>query len=214
MKIIKYIFPVVLFIFLVAYPIAAQTAMTQTAIAQTESKKLSINIVAELSVADPSKAVQALADYCESAGGYYIKKSDHGISLRLPAGMSGNVEDILKANGILIRYNINTTDIGNEHLVLVKQLDSRKKLLSDYDKLIASSRFSSTLTLERELMTVVTEMENLKGRINKMDNEYKFLKLDIKFFSEEVRRNTPVRSSFDWINRINFYKFVGGNYAE
>jgi len=207
MKITKYIFLVVLFI--ITFLVVAQTAM-----AQTESKKLSINIVAELSVADPSKAVQALADYCESAGGYYIKKSDYGISLRLPAGMSNKVEDILKANGTLIRYNINTTDVGNEHLVLTKQLDSRKKLLSDYDKLIASSGFSSTLTLERELMTVVTEMENLKGRINKMDNEYKFLKLDIKFFSEEARRNVSVRSSFDWINRINFYKFVGGYYAE
>jgi len=209
MKINKFIFLIVLFIFLIIFPIVAQTA-----VAQTDSKKLSINIVAELSVVDPSKTVHVLADYCESVGGYYIKKSDHGISLRLPAGMSNKVEDILKANGTLIRYNINTTDIGNEHLVLTKQLDSRRKLLSDYDKLIASSQFSSTLTLERELMTVVSEMENLKGRINKMENEYKFLKLDIKFFSEDVSRDVSARSSFDWINRINFYKFIGGNYAE
>ena len=206
MKNIKYIFLVSVFIFLINFQGVAQSA------AQADSKKLSVNIVAELSVADPSKTVEAFAVYCESVGGYYIKKSDYGISLRLPAKMSDKVEDILKENGTLIKYNINTNDVGNEYLVLQKQLESRRKLLSDYNKLVASSNFSSTLTLEKEIMTVVSEMESLKGRINKMDNEYKFIKLEIKFFSEEIRRPVVGKSSFDWINRINFYSFAGGYY--
>ena len=205
MKIIKYIFFIVIFIFLFNFPGAAQTA----------SKKLSINIFAELSVADPAKTVQAFADYCESVGGYYIRKSDSGISLRLPAGMQSKVEDLLKENGTLIRYNINTEDIENEYLVIQKQLDSRRRLLADYNRLIASANFSSTLTLEKELMTVVSEMENLRGKINKMDNEYQFLRLDIRFFSEETRRPPSASSSsFDWINRINFYNFIGGFYGK
>ena len=208
MKITKYIFFIAIFIFLIASHGSAQTA-------QTVTKKLSINIYAELSVADPVKTAQSFADFSESVGGYYIKKSDYGISLRLPAGMVGKAEDILKENGTLIKYNINTIDIENEYLVAQKQLDSRKNLLVDYHRLIASASFSSTLSLEKELMTVVTEMENLKGRINKMDNEYKFIKLDIKFFSEENKRPPVARwSSFDWINRINFYNFTGGYYAK
>ncbi len=201
---IKNIFFITIFLFLIIFP----------SIAQTTSEKLSVNIFAELSVTDTVKSGQILSDYCESVGGYYTKKSDYGVSLRLPVKMKSKVEDILKKNGTLIKYNINSADIGNEYLVIQKQLESRKNLLEDYNKLIASSNFTSTLTLEKELMTLVGEMENLKGRINKMDNEYKFLKIDIKFFSEETRHPLSKHSSFDWINRINFYSFIGGYYAE
>ncbi|MCL2793298.1 MAG: DUF4349 domain-containing protein [Spirochaetaceae bacterium] len=216
MKILKYIFSVLVFMFLINFQGLAQTT-AQTTSAQAAPPKLSINIFAELSVADSGRAVQIFADYSDSVGGFYIRKTNNSISLRLPAseGAVGKIENILKENGTLIRYNINTNDIGNEYLVLQRQLDSRRRLLSEYNRLMTSAAFSSTLTLERELMTVIAEMENLQGRINRMDNEYRFLRLDINFFSEEARR-PPVarRSSFDWINRINFFNFVGGHYAE
>ena len=196
-----------IFIFLVSFRITAQTG--------EDNRKLSINIFAELSVTDPGRSVQIFADYCDSVGGYYIRKTNNSISLRLPAEKLNNIEDLLKNNGTLVRYNINANDIGSEYLVLQRQLDSRKRLFDEYNRLMASAAFSSTLTLERELMTVINEMENLQGRINRMDNEYKFLGLDISFFSEEIKRPLAARSSsFGWINRINFHTFAGRHYAE
>jgi len=207
MKTRKYILFIIIFIFLISFQSAAQTS--------EEDRKLSISIFAELSVTDPGRAVQIFADYCDYVGGYYIRKTNNSISLRLPAEVLNNIEDILKQSGTLIRYNINANDIGNEYLVLQRQLDSRKRLLDEYNRLMASAGFSSTLTLERELMTVINEMENLQGRINRMDNEYKFLRLDISFFSEEIKQPLVARrSSFGWINRINFHTFVGRHYAE
>ena len=174
MKIFKYFISIIVFIFLINSPSAAQTisgtTQEQSGAEQAASKKLSVNIVAELSVTDPSKTSDAFSDYSEAAGGYYLKKTDYGISLRLPIGMLNKVEELLKEKGTLTRYNINTSDIENEYLVAIKQLDARRKLLNDYNNLIATAKFSSTLALEKELMTVVSEMENLRGKINKMEN--------------------------------------------
>gem|GEM_PF-2567631 len=205
-KIAKSVFLVLVFMFLIGVNIIAANA-------QTASKKLSVSIFAELSVTDPSRTAQALADFSESVGGYYIRKSNRGVSLRLPAEMRNRVEDILRKNGILLRYNVNSSDITKELLVLRRQLESRKRLLAEYNRLIATAGFSSTLALERELMTVVSEMENLRGRINRMENDYQFLRLDINFFSDEPARPVMRRSYFNWINRMGFYNFVGGRYA-
>jgi hypothetical protein len=178
--------------------------------AENNAEKISIQITAKLAVADVIKAGDFFCEYCEKAGGYYITKSDNGVSIRLPVAYNEKIESLLAENSILLEYSVNSVDIGSDYLTAVKQLNAREKLLLQYNNLAASADFSSTLSLERELMSVLREIESLKGRINKMENDYKFIKLDILFFSDNNKPPVKRISSFEWINSIDFYKFAAG----
>ncbi len=180
--------------------------------AENGPEKLSVTITAELVVSDPEKAGQEIIDFCESGGGYYIRRSDYGVSLRYPAAAKDKIEEKVKKSGILLSYNVASADIEGEYLVLEKQLGSRENLMGEYRKLIDSSDLSSTISLERELMSLLNEMERIRGRLKMMENEYRYLKLDISFSSEDNARPEKGDSSFGWINRIDFYRFTGGGY--
>jgi len=178
--------------------------------------KLAVSIFAEIAVSNPEKSGENLIDFCEASGGYYIKKTDSSVYLRCPAEQKDNIQQLLKKSGKIIRYNINTADTGTDYLVLARQLKSREKLLNEYKQLLDSSGFASTLSLERELMKLVSEIEDLKGQLLKMENEYRFIKLEVNYFSMDYGRPERGESVFDWINRIDFYSFydAGGYYDE
>ena len=178
------------------------------------SLKLAVTVTAEITVSNPEKSGRELIDFCEASGGYYTRKTDLSVYLRCPAGLQDTIQQLLKKSGTIIRYSINTADTGTDYLVLDRQLKSREKLLNEYKQLLDSSGFAGTLSLERELMKLVSEIEEIKGRLLKMENEYRFMKLEVNYFSMDYGRPERGESVFDWINRIDFYSFydAGGRY--
>ncbi|MDX9801865.1 MAG: DUF4349 domain-containing protein [Spirochaetia bacterium] len=175
-------------------------------------EKLTFYISSSIAVSNPQKSGDEITAFCESGGGYYTRKSDYMVSLRYPLPYKEKMEEIVRKRGTVLSWNVNTQDKSTEYAVLVNQLKSRKNLLSEYMRLIESSGFSGTLSLEKELINLVTEMEQLKGRIRKMENDFTYIQLDLDFVSEESSRPEKQISSFSWINRIDFYDFMGGAY--
>ncbi len=181
---------------------------------EIENKKLTFYISSSLAVSNPQESGDEIAAFCEAGGGYYTRKSDYGVSLRYPHSCKDMMEKMIRKSGIVLSWNVSTQDAGTEYNVLVNQLKSREKLLSEYMRLIESSGFSGTLSLERELTSLVTEMESLKGRIRKMEHDFAYIYLDLDFSSEDNPEPEKKESSFPWINRIDFYDFAGSGYYD
>jgi len=181
---------------------------------EIENKKLTFHISSSLAVSNPRESGDEIASLCESGGGYYTRKSDYGVSLRYPHSCKDMMEEMIRKSGIVLSWNVSTQDAGTEYYALVNQLKSREKLFSEYMRLIESSGFSGTLSLERELTSLVTEMESFKGRIRKMEHDFAYIYLDLDFSSEDNPEPVKKESSFPWINRIDFYDFALSGYYD
>lgn len=184
------------------------------AAAEESKERIAFSVSAVLSVVDPDKTGQELAGICEKSGGYYTRISGYQVSLRFPSAMRDKLASVLRDNGILVDYSVNSSDINQEFLAAVKQLEAREKLLLEYRRLIGSSNLSGTLSLERELTALFNEIEALKGRIRMFENRLDYLEAEISFYSEENPLPPAGESPFGWINRIDFYSFTGGYHGE
>ena len=176
--------------------------------AENSSEMLSVTITAEVAVSDPSYSGAGLARFSESSGGYYTRRSDYQTVVRIPVSAESEITGFLEKKGTVIAFKVNTRDIATDYLSAVKQLESRENLLAEYRRLFASADLSSTLTLERELTLLLNEIESLKGRIRKMENDSAFLTLDVSFYTEDYIRPPVTPSSFEWINSVDFHDFI------
>ena len=176
--------------------------------AENSSEMLSVTITAEVAVSDPYYSGAGLARFSESSGGYYTRRSDYQTVVRIPASEEKEIAGFLEKKGTVMAYSVNTVDITTDYLSAVKQLGSRENLLAEYRRLFASADLSSTLTLERELTLLLNEIESLKGRIRKMENDSAFLTLDVSFYTEDYIRPPVTPSSFEWINSVDFHDFI------
>ena len=65
-----------------------------------------------------------------------------------------------------------------------------------------------TLAIEKEIMQLLTEIEQLKGRLRKLtvDRNYALAQVNLQILGQSLPTDIP--SSFGWINTIDFYTFV------
>lgn len=177
---------------------------------RSEGGMIFLSIVAELSVTDTEKTVLDIIAFGENNRGYYTRKTDKSIELRIPFLEKDKLQKLLEEKGYIITYNVTTKDLTEEYEVIKRKIASREKLLSQYKALTSSANFSSALSLEREMSFLLTETENFKGQRRRMENDGENLKLNLYFYSQSSGRPQKGDSVFPWINSIDFYTFMTG----
>ena len=159
---------------------------------------------ADLIVTDRKSAAEKFVEWAESNGGYYLRYSDSGVILRIADYNDEEINTLLRKSGEIISYTFNSENPEKEISIIKGRIDARDKLLSDYYSLLNNSDFKSTLALEKEISSVLREIEQLKGRLKKLEHDKKYAYAEINFFSEEISPGNEI-SSFDWINSVDFY---------
>ena len=165
---------------------------------------LNITAVAD----DAEKQGREIVDFAEAAGGYYLRLSDYDVSIRIPQKSLNSFEEFLKKSTSIIEYNIRTDDLKNDYLILKKQVSAREKMLSDLMGMINNADLKNTLGLEKEIMSLLYEIEAIKGRIRMIEAEASLARIDIYFSSDSFERPVKTESAFSWINNVDFYTFI------
>jgi uncharacterized protein DUF4349 len=165
---------------------------------------LHINLTAELLVDDTEEAGRIFTAWAEEKNGYFLKYSNTGVVLRIPKFNSSDLDILMKNNGEIVYYSYNSENLDDQITTLKGQLFSREKLLSDFYSLLGKSDFKSTLSLEREMSSLLREIEGLKGRIKRYEHDKIYALIDIRFYSDQQYTESEI-SSFDWINSIDFH---------
>ncbi len=162
------------------------------------------HINADIIVTDKKAAADHFVNWAESRGGYYVRYSDSGVVIWIPDFSDEVISSLLSSQGDVINYSFNADSLEKEITDIKTRISVRKKLLSDYYSLFENTDFRSTLSLEREISSVLYEVEQLQGRLNKLSHDIRYTLLEINFYTDELNPGTDI-SSFDWINSIDFF---------
>lgn len=160
-------------------------------------------------VTDPDKAADALVNWSEEIGGYYLSNATKKIVLRLPAEKVKLLNDMLA--GIaekIVDISFQAADLKEEKLRLQSGIKSRQEILDRNLEFLDRADVEGTLAIEEEVIVLMREIESLKGRLNKINASCRFAHVDINLDFQKTTIRRDVQSSFDWINSMNFYHLI------
>jgi hypothetical protein len=172
---------------------------------------LSHGISAVILVADPEHAADALTMWVEEEGGYYLHRSKERVTLRIPYQKIGNLRSYIESIAEeVVSIELEAHDLREDILRLRSGLEAREEILTKNLGYIDRTDVKGTLAIEAEIRMLVEEIENHKGRLQKLETDRLFALGEIKLSFKEQTIPKDIPSSFEWINTIDFYRFIKG----
>lgn len=162
-------------------------------------------------VGDAETAVDAVAGWAVSAGGYFLVKSDSSVVIRFPYTMVTDFIALFEQTAErIIELNPTAVDMREEIRSLTTGIAAREEVLSRNLEYIDRTDVEGLLSIEREVLRLLTEIENMKGRLRKLEVNRRLALARVDFRIEEAQLPEDIPSSFPWINSIDFYDFAAG----
>jgi len=166
-------------------------------------------VQASLLVSDVERTGDAIEAWTGEEGGYLLLKSNEQVIVRFPYDKVGGFRDFLrKVSEAVIEVSLQAVDLRESILGIQSGIQSREEILQKNLSFIDQADVSGTLAIEREIMQLLSEIENLKGRLRKLTVDRAFARADVSLRFMERSLPTDIPSSFGWINSIDFYEFM------
>lgn len=167
------------------------------------------NIEATVLVVDPDKAAESLELWVEQTGGYTLLKSSDRVILRLPFERIPQLRATLRElSEDILEISPQSQDLREQILEAQAKINSREEVLRQSLALLDQADVQGTLAIEKEILTLIDEIEQLKGTLQKLniDRTFSRAEISLRYLEQTLPENIP--SSFDWINSVDFYSFI------
>jgi hypothetical protein len=164
---------------------------------------------ATLLVADPDLVAERIAEWAEAAGGYFLVKSSTQVVIRFPSAKMDELREFVKTIAEeVVTLTSKATDLREQFLEIQAGIASREEMLRNTLNFLDRADIKGTLAIEKEVITLLKEVEELKGKLRKIyvDRLYALATINLNYFQQSIPQDIP--SSFEWINHIDFYKFI------
>ena len=191
-------------------------APAPSAVAQDEGEAagtgfLALEARAQLLVTDREAAAGALITWAEEQGGYFVERSLERVVLRVPADAFDELREVSRMTAEeIITYNPSAQDLRQELSAVEAAIASREENL---ERVLAfldeSDDIEGTLALEREISSLMQELESLRGRERAIRTRIAYARAEIALSAQAADIPDRVPSSFDWLNSLDLYDFIG-----
>jgi hypothetical protein len=170
-------------------------------------------IAATVLAADPEQAAERVTRWAEEKGGYYLLRSGEKAVVRFPAAEIGALRSLLEgmAEGA-IGFTPQAVDLREELLGIRSAIRSREEILARNVSYLDQANVTGTLAIEKEVLALLGEIEQLKGRLNRLEVDRRMALAEVSFRFQEQSIPTDIPSSFDWINTIDYFSFMQGGF--
>ncbi len=165
---------------------------------------------AEILVEDADETALRLESWSEESGGFVIYRSNRRFIARIPAERIDELRDALaERSERVVSYTQESRNVREELTGLEAGVSARKEILERNIELLDNADVAGTLAIEKEINSLMREIENMTGRLRMLRTELSMPRVSVSlgFRSQSIPENLP--SSFDWINTVDFYRFVG-----
>jgi hypothetical protein len=167
-----------------------------------------IIINASLIVFDPEGTQNTIVKWLRENRGYFLIKSNELLSARVPVEKVRDFTHTLEGLGVDIEKISETSeDIREAIITLSSGIKSREEILEKNLKLFNRADVEDTLGIEQELVLLLNEIEEMKGKLNKLNVDRRFAYVEIYFTFKKSALPQNVPSSFAWINTLDLYRF-------
>ena len=171
------------------------------------------DIRATLLVADVDVLGNLIAQWAEDSGGYLLLKSTDRIVVRFPYTKISSFREFLEQNAdLVVEIAPQAVDLREHLLGLQSGIRSREEILLKNLAFIDQADVTGTLDIEKEILTLLGEIEELKGKLRKLNVDRAMARAEVhlRFMEQSLPENIP--SSFSWINTVDFYSFIRGGF--
>ena len=155
-------------------------------------------------------AADAIIANAREAGGWFSNLAGDHITLRVPAAHVEPLMEYSAGLGVLTDRQISRSDRSQELSQARAKLATREEMLEQYMAVLEAASAKAVVTVEREVTRLVSEIENLKGRIRYLEDQVNYGTVTVWFQFRD--RSAPVSdgsSSFAWLNSLNLVDVVG-----
>jgi hypothetical protein len=162
-------------------------------------------------VAQRDPAAVAIIHQTETLGGYFSSLAQDRVVLRVPAAKADELLAFAPSLGLVVDRSFARTDRSFELSDLQSRLAAREAMLQQYMVVLSEASADAVLTVERQIVNLVSEMEGFKGRIRVLEHDIAMAEVTVSF--EFRDRQAPSRdgsSSFAWLNTLNLEDLVVG----
>ena len=157
-------------------------------------------------VADRFEAADDLEEWVESNGGYLLSRLEDRLILRVPSPVLDEFVDFLETVADeIIQIQQETEEISQSLLEAEAGIRSKKELFEKALTLIDQTDLSTTLEIESEILSILRDIEGLKGRYRKLLGEVALARVQVDFTLQEEKLPENLPSAFPWINVVDFY---------
>ena len=181
--------------------------LSPAAAEETGSKRQTLDAV--ILVADRFDAADKLEEWADKNDGYLISRVRDRIILRLPSTSLGEFIDFIEVLAEeIIKIQQHSKDISQNLLEAEAGIRSKEELFKQAVKLLDESDFSTTFEIESEVLSILIDIEHLKGTHRKLQGEGTLARVQIDFRLEEEKIPKSLPSAFPWINTVDFYRLM------
>jgi hypothetical protein len=174
-----------------------------------EENTLHHSVQVQILVADPEQAGDRIEGWTETQGGYLLEKSSERVVLRLPQARLPQLRAFLESlSEDLLTYAPQAEDLRQQLSEARSGLRSREDILKRNLALLDQADAAGTLAIERELLSLIEEVERLKARLAALSLDQKYARAEIALSFRESPLPKDIPSSFGWINQVSFYALV------
>ncbi len=171
------------------------------------------HIDATILVAEPDKTADQIATWAEGAGGYFLLKASARVVIRFPAGKLPDLRLFLESVADeVIEISPQAIDLREQLLRLESGIRSREEFLQQNLSYINKTDVEGTLAIETEIVQILKEIEDRKGQLRRLGVDRRLSKADIRLSFMEQSLPEDIPSSFEWINTVDFYRFLRGGF--
>ncbi len=175
-------------------------------------------IEATVLVTDPDRTADALELWTEQNGGYALLKSSDRVILRLPFEEIPQLRSKLEElSDYILELSPQSRDLREAILETQAKINSRQEVLRQTLALLDQADVKGTLAIEKEVITLIEEIEHLTATLQNLilNRTFSRAEISLRYLEQTLPENIP--SSFEWINGVDFYSFIkrglsrGGN---
>jgi len=157
-------------------------------------------------VEDRFEAADGIEAWVDRNGGYLLSRIEDRLVLRVPSKALDEFVDFLESFAEeIIQIQQKTEDISQSLLEIEAGIRSKQELFEQALVLMDQSDLSTTLEIESEILSILEDIEGLKGKLKKLQGESALARVQIDFTLEEEKLPESLPSSFPWINVVDFY---------
>ncbi|MBN1836803.1 MAG: DUF4349 domain-containing protein [Spirochaetales bacterium] len=175
-----------------------------TANSDTGSKRQTLETV--ILVEDRFETADEIEQWVEANKGYLVSRLEDRLILRVPSGtLEGFVDYLETVAAEIVQIRQETEDISQSLLEAEAGIRSKNELFQKALLLIDQTDLAATLEIESEILSILTDLEGLKGRHRKLSGEVDLARVQVDFTLREEKLPENLASSFPWINAVDFY---------
>ena len=151
-----------------------------------------------------------IIDYVKTKEGYVVTESTHSLTLRVPADKFRDVITEVKKMGEVISESFSLEDITDAYYDAQIRLENAQKLQERLLELLKKAKtVQETIEVEKELNRVTNEIDTLKSKLFRLDNQVQFSTLNVNLQEKSKERKLgPLGWVFYGIYKVIKFLFV------